>query len=64
MHDAKEEISSVNIAMIVGSYRGLSGVCTHVQELCRFLGREGINMVVLDPDMEKLNSKELQECRS
>lgn len=42
----------MKVAMIVGSYRGLSGVCTHVQELCRFLGREGINTLVFAPDVE------------
>lgn len=42
----------MRIAMIVGAYRGLSGVCTHVQDLCRFLGREGIGTTVLAPDVK------------
>lgn len=41
----------MRIAMIVGAYQGLSGVCTHVQDLCKFLGREGIGTVVFAPDV-------------
>jgi len=54
----------MNIAMIVGSYNGLCGVCTHVQDLCKFLGRESLNTALLATETESLDSKELCKCRS
>ena len=50
--------SQLRIAMVVGSYHGLSGACTHVQDLCKHLAQRGVSSTVLAPDVHPEESSE------